>query len=32
MTRASAVRALVVRDYDEALTFFTDALRFTLSC
>jgi catechol 2,3-dioxygenase-like lactoylglutathione lyase family enzyme len=28
--RSIALVALVVRDYDEAITFFTDALRFTL--
>ena len=30
MTRAIASVALVVREYDEAIAFFTDALRFTL--
>ncbi len=30
MTRAIVSVALVVRDYDEALAFFTQALRFTL--
>ena len=32
MTRSIAALALVVRNYDEALAFFTDALRFTLIC
>lgn len=30
MPRSIASVALVVRDYDEAIAFFTDALRFTL--
>ena len=30
MTRAIASVALVVREYDEAIAFFTDVLRFTL--
>jgi catechol 2,3-dioxygenase-like lactoylglutathione lyase family enzyme len=30
MTRSIAALALVVRDYNEAISFFTDALRFTL--
>ena len=30
MTRAIALLTLVVRDYDEAISFFTDALRFTV--
>lgn len=30
MARSLASLALVVRDYDEAIAFFTDALRFTL--
>jgi uncharacterized glyoxalase superfamily protein PhnB len=30
MTRSIVSLALVVRDYDEAIAFFTDALRFTL--
>jgi catechol 2,3-dioxygenase-like lactoylglutathione lyase family enzyme len=30
MARAIASVALVVREYDEAIAFFTDALRFTL--
>ena len=30
MTRSIASIALVVRDYDEAITFFTEALRFQL--
>jgi len=30
VTRSLASLALVVRDYDEAIAFFTDALRFTL--
>lgn len=30
MARSIAALALVVRDYDEALAFFTDALRFTV--
>lgn len=30
MTRRIAAVTLVVRDYDEAVAFFTDALRFTL--
>jgi catechol 2,3-dioxygenase-like lactoylglutathione lyase family enzyme len=30
MARSIAAVALVVREYDEAITFFTDALRFTL--
>jgi catechol 2,3-dioxygenase-like lactoylglutathione lyase family enzyme len=30
MTRSIASLALVVRDYDEAISFFTEALRFTL--
>jgi catechol 2,3-dioxygenase-like lactoylglutathione lyase family enzyme len=30
MTRSIASLTLVVRDYDEAIRFFTDALRFTL--
>lgn len=30
MTRSIAMLTFVVRDYDEAIAFFTDALRFTL--
>lgn len=30
MTRSIALLTLVVRDYDEAIAFFTDALRFTV--
>ncbi len=30
MTRSIASLALLVRDYDEAISFFTEALRFTL--
>ena len=30
MSRSIALVTLVVRDYDEAIAFFTDALRFTL--
>ena len=30
MPRSIAALALLVRDYDEAISFFTDALRFTL--
>jgi len=30
MTHSIALVTLVVRDYDEAISFFTDALRFTL--
>ena len=30
MARSIASLSLVVRDYDEAIAFFTDALRFTL--
>ena len=30
MTRSIAALTLVVRDYDEAIRFFTDALRFIL--
>lgn len=30
MTRSIASLALVVRDYDEAISFFTEVLRFTL--
>lgn len=30
MARSIALLTLVVRDYDEAIAFFTDALRFTL--
>jgi len=30
MTRSVALVALVVRDYDEAIAFFTETLRFTL--
>jgi catechol 2,3-dioxygenase-like lactoylglutathione lyase family enzyme len=29
-TRSLALVALVVRDYDEAIAFFTDVLRFSL--
>ena len=30
MTRSIALLALLVREYDEAISFFTDALRFSL--
>ena len=30
MTRSIALLSLLVRDYDEAISFFTDALRFTV--
>ncbi|MCU0503797.1 MAG: VOC family protein, partial [Anaerolineae bacterium] len=30
MAHSIAALSLVVRDYDEAIAFFTDALRFTL--
>lgn len=30
MTRSIALLALLVRDYDEAISFFTEALRFTI--
>ena len=30
MTRSIALLTLVVRDYDEAISFFTDALRFSV--
>ena len=31
MTRSIAVLSLVVREYDEAIAFFTDALRFAVA-